>query len=325
MTEPTIVMTEPTIVMTEPTIVMTEPTIVMTEPTIVMTEPTIVTAFYDIRKMENNSYKTYDFFSLANEFILTLPYPLIVFIDTNALDHYSHIINKRSSFNLQEKTCIIFESFEKTFFYQYLNTIEKLKKKYIIHNINLSKDTPYYIILNNNKFHFLERAIDINLFNSTHFLWMDFSINHVALNTEKIHDWIFNIPDKIKQLCINPYVENDDPKIFFQFIYHHSAGGLFSGNIVHMKKYISLFKKKVIEMYENEWYQIDEAIMTMIQRENPNLFEFYYGDYQGIISNYLKPFHNLELIMTGFEKTKNFGRHDLASHIENYLYGTISP
>ena len=50
-----------------------------------MIEPTIVTSFYNIRKMENNplcksrSEETY--LELANQFILKLPYNLIIFID----------------------------------------------------------------------------------------------------------------------------------------------------------------------------------------------------------------------------------------------------
>ena len=73
----------------------------------------------------------------------------------------------------------------------------------------------------------------------------------------------------------------------FQYIYHHTAGGLFTGSKENLLKYSELFKQKTQQIYNEEWYQIDEAVMTMIQRENPDLFDFFYGDYQGIISNYL--------------------------------------
>jgi hypothetical protein len=150
-------------------------------------------------------------------------------------------------------------------------------------------------------------------------MWMDFGINHVAWNPEKIHEWILRIPDKIKQLCINPYVEHCDPKYFFQYIYHHTAGGLFSGNRDHLRKYVAFFKEKITEIYQDNWYQIDEAVMTMVQRDHPELFDFYYGDYQGIISNYLKPVHNYELILQGLEKTRQYNCHEFASHIVNYI------
>ena len=148
----------------------------------------------------------------------------------------------------------------------------------------------------------MEKTIELNPFNSSHFIWMDFGINHIAQNTEKIHEWINLVPDKIKQLCINPYIENIDNKQMFQYIYHHTAGGLFSGSKENMLKYIELFKKKTEQIYNENWYQIDEAVMTMVQRENPDLFNFYYGDYKSIVSNYLKPIHDIELVIINAQK-----------------------
>ena len=189
----------------------------------------------------------------------------------------------------------------------------------MIHNRNYHHESPYYIVLNNNKFHFLEKAIELNYFQSTHFVWLDFGINHVAKDPEIIHNWIFKIPDKIKQMCLNPYLERDNVRDFFQYIYHHTSGGLFSGHIENIKKYIQLFKNKVNQIYSENWYQIDEAIMTMIQRENPDLFEFYYGDYDGIISNYLKPYHNIDLIFRGLFKTVNFQNYSFTKNILDCL------
>lgn len=285
-------------------------------------EPTIVTTYYNIRKMENNSLndvkKDSDYLDLADQFILKLPYNLIIFIDDNEdYDYICEFINQKRLY--KEKTFICKESFSKTFFYKDIDIISDLSNKYNIHNKNYSKDTPYYVILNYNKFYFMDKAIQLNHFNSTHFLWLDFGINHVAKNPEIIHDWIFKIPDKIKQMCLNPFLENDNHKDFFHFIYHHTSGGLFSGNIENMKKYIQLFKNKVTQLYNEEWYQIDETIMTLIQRENPDLFEFYCGDYEGIISNYLKPVHNLDLIMLGLWKTIHYKNYEFTRNILRFL------
>ena len=102
---------------------------------------------------------------------------------------------------------------------------------------------------------------------------MDFGINHVAEGCEFIHEWINNVPDKIKQMCINPFIENVQYKHYFQYIYHNMAGGLFSGSLENMKKYSELFKAKTEEIYNDNWYQIDEAVMTIVHRENPHLFD----------------------------------------------------
>jgi hypothetical protein len=166
----------------------------------------------------------------------------------------------------------------------------------------------------------MEKAIEKNPFNSSHFVWCDFGINHVALNYEKIHEWILFVPDKIKQLCINPYIENVNDKDMFHNIFHHMAGGLFSGSSENLLKYSNLFKNKVDQIYNEEWYQIDEAIMTMVQKENPDLFDLFYGDYKGIISNYLSPCNDIYLILQAVDKALSYHNHGLAYTILNYCH-----
>jgi len=278
--------------------------------------PTIVTSFYDVYKLQNNKNieqlndlkgrkKLENYLELAASFILNIPYPMIIFLDDNDDgDVVEDFINKHPNKN---KNIIIYrERFENTYFYSYLDKLIDLQKNFYIINGDINHETPHYIIINNNKFHFMEKAIEKNPFGSSHFIWIDFGINHVAKSPEKIHEWIGKVPDKVKQLCINPYIEKDDRKMFFQFIYHHTAGGLFSGSVSYMKEYIRLFKEKVEEVYSQGWYQIDEAIMTMVQRDNPHLFEYFYGDYEGIIANYDCPVYSFWLIFVGMNKLISF-------------------
>lgn len=267
-----------------------------------MNYPTIVTMFYDIRKNEKNVKNKNKYIELAQQFILTLCYPIIFFIDDEDTEIYEYIYNARKSDELFKFTNIIKYNLKNTYFYKDLSRLEELQRKFCIKNGSLTKDTSMYIILTNNKFFFMEKAIELNPFNSSHFIWMDFGINHVAKNTEIIHDWILKVPDKIKQLCINPYIESIEPKIYFENIWHNCAAGLFSGSKENLLKYVALFKQKTEQIYNEEWYQLEEAVMTIIQRENPDLFDFYYGDYEGIISNYLKPMHSCGLINTNMQK-----------------------
>jgi hypothetical protein len=268
------------------------------------TNATIVTMFYKIREKEPNpdgtkfSRSVDKYIELAKQFIMKLNYPLIVFTDDDELIQFIH--EERKSY--ADKTRVINKKFEDTYYYKYVDRLKELQQTFTIRNGNVKQETPMYIILNNNKFDFMEDAIQLNPFNSTHFVWMDFGINHVAKNYDKIHDWIRQVPDNIKQMCINPYVENVVDKEIFQNIYHHVAGGLFSGSKERLLKYCQLFKRKTEQIYAENWYQIDEAVMTMVIRENPELFSLYYGDYQGIIANYLEPLYNIDLIMRGVSK-----------------------
>jgi hypothetical protein len=290
-----------------------------------MSIPTIVTAVYNIRKQETNSqqnnrsYGTY--VELADQFILKLPYPLYVFVsddeDGIELEHFIYYTRLRSG--IIDKTYVHRINLQDTYFYRYIDQIKDAQCKFYLINGHLSHETPLYITLNNNKFFFIGQAISKNIFNTSHFVWIDFGINHVARNTEEIHNWITNVPDKVKQMCINPYLETHDRKAFFQYIYHHTAGGLFSGSATNLLQYVKLYTEMYELILRQGWYQIDEAVMTMVQRDNPNLFEFYYGDYQGIVSNYLRPIHNLDLINIMLEKAKRFENLPLVNHINEFL------
>lgn len=286
-------------------------------------KPTIVSMFYNIRSMDGDlsdyHRKKETFYSLAKKFILSLNMPLFLCMDADDIELINMIRETRKEKGLENITYLYFEKFENTYFYKYIDRIKEMQSKYIIHNGNLRHETPRYITLNNNKFHFIEKAIEINPFCSNKFLWLDMGINHVAQKPFEILNWQYQIPEKIKQICINPYLENILPKEIFHNIYHHTAGGLFSGSKEYLSMYIKLYKNKIEQILNEEWYQIDEAIMTIIQRENRDMFEFYYGDYDGIIANYNKADLSMNLIMTSIEKTIKFNKLNETLKILKYL------
>lgn len=284
---------------------------------------TIVTSFYDIRAMEKSrpedNRQIDQYMQLAQQFILQLPYPLLIFIDVDASADRIYDLIKNTREQYADKTHIIREPFSNTYFYKDLDKIRDLQQIYPIHNGDLKHETPHYIVLNNNKLWCIEKAIEQNPFSSTHFTWIDFGINHVAKTPEKIHEWIHEAPHKIRQMCINPLVEPCSHKEIFHYIYHHYAGGLFSGSVECLLKYVDAFKKKIEQIYSEDWYQIDEAVMTMVHCEHPEWFDDYYGDYEGIIANYRKPEFSHWLVHRGLEKCEAYGNVEKANHIRKYL------
>jgi hypothetical protein len=290
-------------------------------------EPTIITAFYNIRETEQNdspnNRKIDDYLELSKNFILQLPYPLVIYIDTTTSSDkiYEFIQNNRP---YKEKTQIVREPFENTFFYKDIERLRELQQTYPIYNGRLEHETPHYIVLNNNKFWWMEQTINQNPFSSERFMWMDFGINHVARSVEKIHTWIHNIPEKIRQMCINPLVESNDYKDVFHNIYHHYAGGLFSGSAEYMQKYIHAFKETNEKIYNENWYQIDEAIMTIIHNENKEWFDNFYGDYVGIIANYKEPEFSWHLIFGAIKKYMDRNNVSAAQKILDYIEPVIT-
>ena len=144
--------------------------------------PTIVSMFYNINKIENpnnkienlnnkienlnnkienpnnknrkDRKKINDYIEFSKKFILTLPYPLIIFIGNNEKELYDLIYETRKKLNLLELTYIYQIDLKDTYFYKDLSKIEELQKTYFIINCDFNHETPMYIILNNNKFFF---------------------------------------------------------------------------------------------------------------------------------------------------------------------------
>jgi hypothetical protein len=90
-----------------------------------------------------------------------------------------------------------------------------------------------------------------------------------------------------------------------------------------MKKYSELFKKKTEEIYNENWYQIDEAIMTIIHNENPEWFDNFYGDYIGIIANYKEPEFSWHLIYGAIKKYMDRNKVYAAQKILDYIEPVI--
>lgn len=296
-----------------------------------MSEHTIVTAFYNISDLEENhvsNRKIEDFLELAKQFILQLPYPLVIYIDnTPSSDFIYDFIEKNRPY--KDKTVVIRQSFKDTYFYKDIDRIAELQKTYDIYNGRLEHETPSYIVLNNNKFWWMEQTIASNPFSSERFIWLDFAINHVAKNTEIIHSWFPTIPEKIKQLCINPLTETGEYKDIFQIIYHHYAGGLFSGSTEYILKYIEAFKKTTEKIYSEDWYQMDEAVMSIVHNENPEWFDDFYGDYCGIIMNYNEPldynypYASWSCIYIAGDKCKENNKLEMAQKLLDYIEPSV--
>lgn len=241
----------------------------------------IITAFYDIRHQDSNIER---YFKLA-EIWAGLDCNLIIFTEAKL---YDLMVELRSKF--LTKTKIIVEAFEETDFYSDKDKLIENMAKFQIHNLNLAKDTADYILLNNNKFYWLKKAIAANYFNSTHFIWLDFGIFHIKMDHEMclthLEKIIYQIPDKIRHMKISD-LNTADYKDYFKYIRHNIAGGLFSGHITYLTKYISIFYEVWHQILAENWYQLDESLMTIINHKFPELFDCYYGDYSSIIVNYI--------------------------------------
>ena len=284
--------------------------------------PTIVTSLYDIRSIENNNgdVKKMDHYIQMGKQLLELEIPIIVYTEEKLISKILELRPKELCGILK----IVSVPLEESPFYKDYQRIKDNFNKFEIMNRYKDKDTPLYYIVNNNKFNCIKSAIELNPFKSTHFLWMDFGICNNVKNIQNIRRWIYAVPDKIKQMEINPFIENVNYKEYFKLIRHNIAGSLFSGSKDFLLKYCNLFSVKLNLILNEGWHQLDEAVMTIIAKENPDMFDHYYGDYQNLVSGYDNFFKldndvSTNLIFSCIEKCLNAMSHKKAYQILQYL------
>jgi len=260
--------------------------------------------------------------------MLSVRLPMVIFTDDESI--VEHVYKIRVEYGLLEMTIIVRLPFEHTFFYKDLETLKQRMDTFHIVNWNQDKDTPLYILLNNNKFDFLQRAMEMNPFNSEFFLWMDMGIQHCTKATdqewldvsEQWPSFIYQDREHIHQLRIHTVTKPDEMpwKDYFRMIYHHVAGGLFGGYKDRVQEYIQLFKEQWHKiLYEEEWWQLDEAIMTILTETFPEKFRFFYGDYDGLLSNFIKSKKSFELVFQTAQRHLNANRYPLVAQILDTL------
>lgn len=272
-------------------------------------EITLTTCLYDIRKKEGSTSSTIThikgYLELGRH-MLSVSLPMVIYTDEETI--VEHAYRVRKELGLLEQTLIVRLPFEDTFFYKDLEVLKKRMSEFPLTNMNAEKDTPLYVLLNNNKFDFLFRTMSVNPFQTEYFVWMDMGIQHCAQATkeewEEIqHTWwelLTCEKGKIRQMKIHNVTKPKGVpwKHYFQTIYHHVAGGLFGGHQDCMYEYIQLFCDQWRRMlYEEEWWQLDEVVMTILAETHPEKFSFFYGDYDGIVTNFVRTRKSFGLVL----------------------------
>lgn len=243
---------------------------------------TLVSCFYKM-----NSPHSLEEYLQNGTYLIKTNIPLVFF--SNDVDILEWVKKERED----RPTRIELLPFEDTLFYKDRESLQKNMSLFTISNINKEKDHLDYILLQNNKMDFVSRVCRSNPFQSETIFWIDFGIQHTASASPAVWGSLETSivgsvqPNKITQLKIAPVRKQPEQswKDFFSTVYHHMAGGLFGGHVPILLEYAELFQSTWRRVLDEGWFQLDEAVMTMVAEEYPDKFSFFYGDYDGILCN----------------------------------------
>ena len=149
---------------------------------------TIVTCFFNLADREpgNTKRRTQQVYLDKAKFIYDFPFNVLFYCDPE----FEHIIYKeRESRHLETKTKIHPIRFEDLDLYQRKKEFIRGRKKTPLktqHLANHGKHSINYSILVCSKQLLFGKAALENYFNTTHFIWIDFGIDHLALRKRTI-------------------------------------------------------------------------------------------------------------------------------------------
>ena len=270
---------------------------------------TLVTAYFDLTKMpdasESIKQRDSDYYFKNSVSTLFLPYNLIVFCDKENLKK----IQDLRPYYLKNKTYYYVCDFNELSFKK---NGKKLKEKFSDYRekiIENRKKNPYefddrntasYYLFCMSRYLMMKEVIDVNMFNSTHFCWINFCIEKMGYrNLVHLNEALSINRDKFSTCYINFFPEEviHNTANYFKFGRCSMCSGFFTGNHIYMYKVCDLIENKFLEYLEKGYGHADEQLYSPVYFENKYLFEHYYGDYEDMITNYVYIYNNPDFII----------------------------
>jgi hypothetical protein len=124
------------------------------------------------------------YLELARTF-LDSPHPKIVFADLRVINEFK--LTCKTATN----TLILPVDKEDMYLYRYMDQMSRFSPN----TVNPDKDTLEYVMLQCCKTEYVRRAIDLNPFKTTQFMWVDFGIRHMFSCSDG------EFADKLAKIC----------------------------------------------------------------------------------------------------------------------------
>ena len=266
---------------------------------------TIVTLFINLYRYNEDRCKSLDKYLRWGEYILKLPFDLVIYTDPSMLESIRSI---RDEHQPDQKTKIIVYDLPQSTYYKYL---DKVKEVYANDrqpdNFSKEKDTPEFVITTWSKLDVLSRAAQDNYFDSKYFAFIDFGLFHIQEDDEysDLVDILKSITDdkgkspendadnewdrnKIRAMFLKDVslaeLSNRD-KYYSQWQYR-IAGRFLVGNKDNILKFKHHFDNEILECLAVNRVSLEEGIWGAVYAQNKELFDLYHGDYADVISNY---------------------------------------
>jgi hypothetical protein len=275
---------------------------------------TIVTAYFNLTKTPDASKeiiaRDINHYMKNANMTMAIDQNLVVYCDSESIDYLKSLRPE----HLKDKTKYVTIEFMDVDIVK--NNYQKVvdAKKRTGYNWDPRMTTSYYLFCMA-RFDLVLKTMNENPFNSTHFAWCNICIERYSWKNEVYFPKIWQeFRDKFSTCYIDYQPKSlviDNPHKYYEWGRCSMCSGFFTGN----KYYFTEFCKEIIKAFDDmlqlDLGHADEQLFSIVYFRHPELFEFYYGDYQEMIINYgwiydraTEPVRN---IMTNLDKNnENF-------------------
>lgn len=239
---------------------------------------TFVTSFADLSRFESRDGRKKSFYLQNGSELLSHKYNFVVFVDQE--DSVEELKK-----NLQKDEKIRFVVFDLESL-----PVRNILKKNIVNvpdGANPQKDTYNYLSLMLSKTYFVQRAIDMNFFGSSHYSWIDFGILYtmkdesnetISKYLKKIEDW--NGTERVRiPGCFRNWNDADDKEKFLKLPHPNwlFTGNFFSGNVKNLTIFSELVDQAILLLKEDNFITWEINVWAYLYYKQNSLFDWYYA------------------------------------------------
>lgn len=256
---------------------------------------TLVSAYFNLTKeldasteIKNRPLEHY--LSTANS-TMGIEQNLVVFCDSES----KSLLEKLRPIHLIHKTKYIVMEFSDFEIVKNREKIIQNRKNNPYHFDN--RNTASYYLFCMTRYIMLNRIIEENPFNSTHFAWINVCIERMGISNIKSLNRILSLNRDKFSTCWIDYqpkklVENYPE--YFKFGRCGMCSGFFTGRADYFKEFNKYILEEFYDCLEKGYGHADEQLYSIVYWKHPEIFEPYFGDYQQMITNYDNVIENIE-------------------------------
>ena len=247
---------------------------------------TLVSGLFDIAGRERNPRRRpADEFLRDGTLLMELDQDVVVFADPELAPRVQAL---RDAAGVGARTRVVAVALEDLPAHLLHDRIAAARSEHPVLNANPDKDTVLFTELQWSKFELVRRAIELDPFGASHYAWIDF-VNRG--DDPHPDDPLFERPsDRVRLLAMRGFRAEElaDREDYYAYLRGHLAAGYITADRDRFLRLAEEFDSLARSELDAGFAPSEEQLLPVLCAQEPELFEFHYGDYSHLLANYLQ-------------------------------------